>query len=443
LLGPARILVVSFMAVISIGTFLLRLPLATNGPGLSFVDALFTATSATCVTGLVVTDTGSTFSPFGQIVILVLIQLGGLGLMTFSTFFVYLLGRKLSLGGRELLQHTFSQLPIMTVKKLLRAIFLTTVVVETTGAVVLTLRFWLDMPLGRAFYFGVFHAISAFCNAGFSLMADSMIGYQGDVVVNVMLMVLIVIGGVGFIVISEIGFRPDRGLSRLSLHSRLVIYSSATLIAVGFVFFFIMETNNVMAPMSYKSQFLTALFQSITARTAGFNTVDIGALANSTLFLLCILMFVGASPGSCGGGIKTTTFAILVSQIRSSFKSQEDVNILYRRVPAEVISKAISVSFFSAMIIVVFTIALLSTELAGLSHQASRGLFLEILFEVTSAFGTVGLSTGMTSQLSQAGRVLIILLMFVGRMGPVTIAMAVGNRERVSYKYAEENIMVG
>lgn len=442
-LGPARVLVGSFAGLITIGTILLMLPAATVNASLSFVDALFTATSATCVTGLIVTDTGTTFTTFGQLVILTLIQFGGLGLMTFSTFFVYLLGRKLSIGGRDLLEHTFSQLPILTVKKLLRAIFLTTFVVESVGAAILTFRFLAHMPAGKAVYFGIFHAISAFCNAGFSLFSDSMIGFQGDVILNITLISLIVIGGLGFIVISEIAFQHRRQFAKLSLHSRLVLYTSGALILGGFVFFLLMEFNNAVAPLNWKSKILTALFQSVTTRTAGFNSVDISLLSNSTLFVIIILMFIGASPGSCGGGIKTTTFAILIAQIKARFQAREEVNLMYRRIPGEVLSRAISIGFFSSMLIVIFTIVLLTTELPGLSHQASRGLFLEILFEVTSAFGTVGLSTGLTPSLSQAGRVLIVMLMFIGRLGPVTIATAVGTHEKQTFKYASENIMVG
>ncbi len=442
-LGASRVLMGSFAVLISIGTFLLMLPISTTTSRLSFVDALFTATSATCVTGLIVVDTGTAFTHFGQMVILVLIQFGGLGLMTFSTFVVYLLGKKLSIGGRELLQQTFSQLPILTLKKLVKTIFLTTAVVETIGAIVLTIRFARTMPLAKAAYFAAFHAISAFCNAGFSLFSDSMIGYRSDFTVNFVLLFLIVTGGLGFVVISEIGFRRSLKFRKLSLHSRLVILTSGILIVSGFVLFFLMEYKNTLTSLDWKTKFFTALFQSITTRTAGFNSVDIGTLSNATLFIMIILMFIGASPGSCGGGIKTTTFAILISQIRASFKSKDETNLLYRRIPKDVLSKAISVGFFSTVLVVVFTILLLSTELPGLSHQVSRGLFLEILFEATSAFGTVGLSTGLTPHLSPLGRVLIVFLMFIGRLGPITIALAVGNQKKDNFRYAAENIMVG
>ena len=433
----------SFVVLISTGTFLLMLPISTTTSRLSFIDALFTATSATCVTGLIVVETGTAFTHFGQMVILVLIQFGGLGLMTFSTFVVYLLGKKLSIGSRELLQQTFSHLPVLTLKKLVKTIFLSTAAVETIGAIVLTTRFAQTMPLAKAAYFAVFHAISAFCNAGFSLFSDSMIGYRSDFTVNFVLLFLIVTGGLGFVVISEIAFLRTLKFRKLSLHSRLVILTTATLIVSGFVLFFLMEYKNTLATLDWKTKIFTALFQSITTRTAGFNSVDIGTLSNATLFVMILLMFIGASPGSCGGGIKTTTFAILMSQIRASFKSRDEINLLYRRIPKDVLSKAISVGFFSTVLVVVFTILLLSTELPGLSHQVSRGLFLEILFEATSAFGTVGLSTGLTPHLSPLGRVLIVFLMFIGRLGPITIALAVGNHKKDNFRYATENIMVG
>ncbi len=443
LLGPARILVGSFLGLILAGTTVLSLPQATRGEPLPLLDALFTATSATCVTGLVVVDTGTRFTLLGQLAILTMIQLGGLGIMTFSTLFVYMLGGRLTFGTRDVLQETLSQEPLLHLKTLLKTVFLVTFSFELVGAALLSLRFLEDMAPAQAVYYGLFHAVSAFCNAGFSLFPDSFVAYRLDPLINVTLATLIVVGGLGFVVVLEL-IRRARGRTRtLSLHARLVLMTSAVLIGLGTLVFLLFEEESTLGGYSWPGKILVSLFQSITARTAGFNTVNMAFLTNPTLFMLIVLMFIGASPGSTGGGIKTTTVAILLSMIRARFHTQEDVNLLNRRVPSAILSKAISVAFFSTVLVVLFTMLLLSTELAGLTHQQSRGLFLEILFEVTSAFGTVGLSTGVTPTLSNAGRALIILLMFVGRLGPLTVAMAVGGQQRQKFKFAKENIMVG
>jgi len=382
-----------------------------------------------------------------------MIQLGGLGIMTFSTFFIYLLGGRISFGSRDLLQETLSQAPGHNLKALLITVFRATAVIEGVGALLLTLRFLIDMPLPRALYYGIFHSISAFCNAGFALFPDSFVSYQGDVTVNLIVTSLIILGGLGFVVVFEISRLRKVRLQRrsywhnlwvsLSLHSRLVLFTTAILIASGFVFFLLFEYNNAIENLPWGAKLLTSYFQSVTARTAGFNTLAIGTLTNPTLLMLIVFMIVGASPGSCGGGIKTTTFAIVSSLISSRIRDREEINLFHRRVPREVVSKAIAITFFSFTLVLVFTMLLLTTEVGGISHETSRGLFLEILFEVSSAFGTVGLSTGTTPTLSPVGRLLITLLMFIGRLGPLTIAMAVGGEKRARFKYAQENILVG
>ncbi len=440
---PARVLLLSFAGIIILGTLLLLLPQATTGEGISFVDALFTATSATCVTGLVVVDTGTAFTGFGQLIILAMIQIGGLGIMTFSTFFMYLFGSRLSLNSRGILQETFSQQPMQHIRGLLKTIFLATIAIEGIGALLLTIRFLFDMPLAESLYFGIFHAISAFCNAGFSLFPDSIVSYKADIVVNFTLFALIILGGLGFIVIFELHRHRPLKFNKLSLHSRLVLLMTGILIIGGTVLFFVLEFDNSLKPLSWDAKILTAIFQSITTRTAGFNSLDISTLTNPTLFVMIVLMIIGASPGSCGGGIKTTTFAINLAFIKSRFHNLSDVNIFYRRMPSHIVSKTISITFFTLFLIILGTMFLLFTELAEVSHQASRGMFLELLFEVVSAFATVGLSTGVTSHLSPIGRIVIILLMFIGRLGPLTVAVAVGSKEKIHYKQAEENVLVG
>lgn len=445
---PARIILLSFLFIIMIGTVVLRLPGITIGDSLTLVDALFTATSATCVTGLIVADTATKFTLFGQVVILILIQIGGLGIMTFSTFFVYVVAGRLSVTGRDLLQDTFSQHPMSDLVRLLRSIFLVTIAIEALGWGLLTLRFMRTVPLPKAMYMGLFHAISAFCNAGFSLFSDSFVDYQADFFINVVLITLIVLGGLGFVVIFDLyknrQFLFRWNFSQLAYHTRVVLFMTSTLLVIGFFFVFSLEYNNSLNSTSSVTKVLASFFQSVTARTAGFNTINIRTLSNSTLFLLMILMFIGASPGSCGGGIKTSTFAVLTASVMSRFRMREDVNIFYRRIPPAIVSRAISVFFFSVLFIAIFTMFLLISETPGISHTQSRGLFLEYLFEAVSAFGTVGLSTGVTPALSGFGRILITLLMFIGRLGPLTIALAVQGREPAPrFKYVQESVLVG
>ncbi len=443
-LGPARILVASFAGLILTGAFLLTLPAASTGKPLGFIDALFTATSATCVTGLTVVDTGSAFSRFGQIVILALIQLGGLGLMTFSTLVLYFLSRgRLSLSSRDLLQETFSQGPMQNLKALLKTVFLATFAIELVGAMLLTLRFMRDLPSTTAVYHGIFHSISAFCNAGFALYGDNLEKYRADVLVNFTVTSLIILGGLGFVVIFEINRRWRQNIRTLSLHARLVLRTTAVLIGAGAVAILLLELNNTMADLSWGTRILTSYFQSVTARTAGFNTLNLGAFSDATLFILILLMFIGASPGSCGGGIKTTTAAVLLALIRSRFRNEENVHLLYRRIPNDVLAKAISVVFFASVLIALFTFLLLLSEAGGMAHQQGRGLFLELFFETTSAFGTVGLSTGITPKLTPFGRLLITMVMFIGRLGPLTVAIAVGPQARTRFTYARENVLVG
>ncbi|MBN1348507.1 hypothetical protein JXJ21_03795 [candidate division KSB1 bacterium] len=443
LLTMERILVFSFTGFILLGAFTLMLPQATNGSSLGFIDALFTSTSATCVTGLVVVDTGTKFTFFGQVLILIMIQLGGLGIITFSTAFLLVLEGRLSLGSRDLLFETLSQGPVPNIKKLLKAVFISTITIEGIGSIVLMLRFSKDMPFATAAYHAIFHSVSAFCNAGFALYSDSLIAYQDDLWVNLVICLLIIFGGLGFIVIYEMAWLRRFRWQQLSFHSKLVLWMTMTLIGTGALLFFILESRNSIENLPWGAKLLTSLFQSITARTAGFNTINLGLLSNPCLFILMVLMFIGASPASCAGGIKVTTAAIIIAVVKARFSNQEDVNLFYRRIPSESVSKAISIVFFSGLCIMICTLLLLITELAGVSHQESRGLFLELLFEVISAFGTVGLSVGVTPNLSLVGRILIITMMFIGRLGPLTIAMTVGRKGKMYYRYAQEKVLIG
>ncbi len=439
---PERLFIISFAAIILSGALLLAQPFAVHGNPLNFIDALFTSTSATCVTGLIVVDTATRFTVSGQVIILILIQLGGLGIMTFSVAFFYLMARRLSMGNKGLLEASFSQMPMQGMSGLLATIFSATFIIEGIGALILSARFAMDMPWQKAVYFGVFHAVSAFCNAGFSLFSDSLMGYQNDFVVIVTIGLLIILGGIGFVVLYELHTHRVR-FKKLSLNTRIVLATTLFLVIFGFILILLFESGNTLEHFSWPQKILHALFQSVTTRTAGFNSLDIGHLSNATLFIIIIFMYIGASPSSTGGGIKTTTLATILAFICSRFKNQEHSQMFNRRLSGSAVSKAVAIVIFSSLTVIIFTTLLLFTELSGHSHQASRGMFMELLFEVTSAIATVGLSTGITSHLTPTGRILITLVMFIGRLGPLTTALAIGKKEPQKFKYVKEEILIG
>jgi trk system potassium uptake protein TrkH len=439
--------ILGFALLIAVGTALLMLPVSAEESPMGFVDALFMSTSASCVTGLSVLDIGRQLTLFGQLVILLLIQMGGLGILTVSTLLLMMMKGRPTLSGQAMIKDTFTYGEgKQTVAAVLRAIFITAFAIEAAGALCLYLRTAPDSGWGQAAYPAVFHAVSAFCNAGFALYRDSFVGYREDWIVNGILSVLIVIGGIGFVVIVDVKRRfssRNTTLKRLSLHSRLALTASAILILLGTLAILFMEWNNTLSTLSIPGRLLAALFQSISSRTAGFNTLNMGHMANETLFMLCILMFIGACPGSCGGGVKTTTIAGLavagISRLRGLGRPQ-----VFRRTLTDVsISKATSLVMISAATITLAVMVLMISELGGTSHTQTRGLFLELFFETISAFGTVGLSTGITDALTPFGRLTIAALMFIGRLGPMVIGLAV-SRERISrIQFAEENIMIG
>lgn len=444
--SPARIPIIGFAVLIFTGTALLMLPSATNMSSFGFVDALFTSTSATCVTGLVVVDTGNAFSPFGQLVILLLIQTGGLGIMTLSTLFILMAGRKPSLAGQIVIKDTFTQKGDRSVPSILRDVFLFTFIIEGIGTALMFFHFLPGKSIMEALYISVFHSVSAFCNAGFSLFSENFVTYQADWFMNIVMCLLVVSGGIGFLVLSEVKQQfpfNRRTWSRLSLHSKLVLSTTAILLLFGSFFIIAMEWYNTLAPLSIPERFLAGFFQSVSARTAGFNTLSIGNMANETLFVLILLMFIGASPGSCGGGVKTTTLTTLAMLGISRLRGRERPQLFNRTISNESVGKALSVVMVSMVVIAIATMILLMTELGEVSHTQSRGKFLELLFEVVSAFGTVGLSTGVTGGLTIMGKVILTIVMFIGRLGPLVIALAVSRRGALRYSYAEENIMIG
>jgi trk system potassium uptake protein TrkH len=442
-MNPAMIIIYSYLIVDLLGTLLLSLPVSSKGPGVPLLDALFNATSALCVTGLTTVDVGTTFTTFGQSVIMALMELGGLGVMTFSVVFFLFLGRGFSARGRWIIAESFTATPQRHMKSLLKLIFLFTLVAQVAGALLLFIQWRGEMPVSSAVYAGFFHAISAFCNAGITLFPTSFVKYRGSILLNATICSLIVIGGIGFPVIYELfnrvrSFRARKRVT-FSLHTRIVLMTTLVLIVAGALLIFVLERDHQISRLPVGEQILASFFQSITARTAGFNTLDTGSLTVATLFILIILMFVGASPGSCGGGIKTTSLAILVAILNNRIRGRHSASLFKRTFPEETVSKALSIFILAIIVLTAGLIILLVTQPDPLRED-----FLTYLFEAVSAFGTVGLSMGTTSSLTVIGKIVIITMMLLGRVGLLTVAYVVTSKRVVAtYRYAEERVMIG
>ncbi|MCK5656137.1 MAG: Trk family potassium uptake protein [Candidatus Aureabacteria bacterium] len=439
-LKPVQIVVLSFVIVISIGTLLLLLPQSRKpGMNLSIVNALFTAASATCVTGLTVVNISNTFTLFGQLIILTLIQIGGLGLMTMVGFFSIIL-RNMSLNESLIMRDTLNYETLDKIGHMLVSILLITFTIELIGATSLYL-FWIEdfVSVKKTLYFSVFHAVSAFCNAGFSLFQNSFTHYNKSSAFNLIITSLIILGGLGFIVITDVikvvNLKLRKKPARLKVHTKLVLIVSIVLIISGTLILFFFENKNLLCSYSIKEKLMISYFQSVTARTAGFNTINVCGLANVSCLILMILMFIGASPGSTGGGIKTSTFGIAILSLRSFIQGRQRIEIFKRSLPRHSLNKVFGIIFVSAMFITVCVVILLTTEKAS---------FMDILFEEMSAFGTVGLSRGITSSLSTPGKLVITITMLTGRIGPLAMALAVtGKRRRAIYAYPEEEVILG
>ncbi len=439
----SQIVVGAFLAMILVGSLLLMLPFATTGHGVRFVDALFTMTSAVCVTGLIVLDTPKDFTLFGQLVILLGIQIGGLGYSATATLLLLALGRRIGLRERMMMMEVLNTLSMEGLVRFVKVIVAITLIVEGVGALILTVRFSLDMDFLRAFYFGVFHSVAAFNNAGFSLFSDSLTAYRRDLTVNLTVSTLIVLGGIGFLVYRDILENLRGRRFRLSTHTKLAVLVSVLLIVGGTVGIWALEVQNekTLAPMPFSEQVLAAYFHSISARTAGFNTIEIGLVGTATLYFLTLLMIIGASPGGTGGGIKTTTFGIICAAIWATLKGRADVMMFHRRIPQEIVHKAFVLSSLAFGLVTGFTMIL--------SYLESQK-FIQIMFEVASAAGTVGLSTGnggvlsLSALFSDFGKFIIIIAMFLGRLGPLTVGLfAVKGHEDLRYRYAEARVVVG
>ncbi|MGE5235499.1 MAG: TrkH family potassium uptake protein [Acidobacteriota bacterium] len=443
-LDPAKALVVSFALVIAAGTLALRQPWASQpGRQLAWVEALFTATSATCVTGLTIRPPDD-HTVAGQIVILLLIQVGGLGIMTFGLFFSLLIGRRLSMFGRDLIMTSLAQGPWEDFWPLLRVVMAGTGLIEGTGALLLAAGWWAEKGW-LAVPWGVFHAVSAFCNAGFGLDSASLTPWRGNPLVVIPVGLLIVAGGLGFLPLTELAERRRKGVRRpLSLHSRTVFAVTAWLLVVGWIAFALLEWETTLKGLPVGERALAVWFQSITPRTAGFSTIDFGAANPATLAFTMVLMFIGASPGSTGGGIKTTTIGVLAAIVIARVRSRRQVASFGRRVGDGTAASAVVVTLMALLVVVGGMIAVAACEHGASGGAGARAPFLAQAFDVLSAFGTVGLSTGITPSLRASSHLVLTALMFVGRVGPLTFGLALaGRKPRPEPQFVPEELMVG
>jgi trk system potassium uptake protein len=448
-MNPAVLVLGSFLFLILVGTVLLRLRISTTTGHISWIDALFTTTSAVCVTGLAVVDTGTYFTTFGQCVILGLIQIGGLGVMTISVALFTWIGKSVSIRHRKAMQDTFAHTPRQDIYNLVRSVIVFTLGTELTGAALLTFHWSQEMPLPQAMYNGGFHAVSAFCNAGFALFPDNLMQYNGSWILNLTICGLIVVGGIGFPVLYDLQHwfqvRRKRPV-RLSVQTKTVLVTTLILIVAGALMFALMESDSPgVAGQSLSQRILIPLFQSITCRTAGFNTIDIGTLREVTIVMMIFLMFVGASPGSCGGGVKTTTLALLTLFTISRIRRKKRVNMFKKSIPEATVTRSMSLIILSTTIIgtVVFML-LLSDSYMMVEGVRTRINTLQYLFETVSAFGTVGLSMGITSAMTAWDKCWIVLVMIIGRVGVLTFSyIVVGSDSTSGKEYSEESMMIG
>lgn len=449
-LRPAQSFVIGFLLLILTGALLLSLPVSVNeGESINFINSLFTSTSAVCVTGLIVVDTGTYFSTFGQIIILILIQLGGLGIMTFGSFLAILIGNKIPLYNKTSTLEIYDQSSFNTLKALIKTIIIGTFLIEIVGAVILFFSIDTTMFGGSLYeksYFSIFHSISAFCNAGFSLNSDNLIRYTSNIGVNISIMSLIVLGGIGFpvmlnlrnyfryIIKTRIRKRESENVI-MKLQTKIVLTVTISLIFIGTLLFGIFEWNGVMEGGSTLVKIMQSFFHAITPRTAGFNTLDTGAFKEFTYLLLIILMFIGASSGSTGGGIKTTTFFVLFSTCGSVLRGNKKVKTFKNKINQNTIYRAIAILISYLSVVFIATFILLVTEKFNM---------LQILFEVISAIATVGLSTGITFDLSNIGKLIIVIVMFTGRIGVLTfLYVFVKPKPERGIEYPEGSLSIG
>ncbi|MFX0548055.1 TrkH family potassium uptake protein [Hathewaya histolytica] len=437
---PVQVLAVGFASVIFIGALLLMLPISSaKGNWTNFIDCLFTSTSATCVTGLISVDTGTYWSYFGKTVIISLIQIGGLGFMSLATLIFLLLGKKITLKERLVMQEAMNSFSMQGLVKMSKYILLFTFSIEGIGALILSTQFIPRFGIKKGIYYSIFHSISAFCNAGFDLMGNftSLTNYSNNTVIILTISALIITGGLGFFVWNEIYSRKK--LKKFSLHTKLVLWATLILIVGGAILMFLFEMNNpnTIANKEIKEKILSSIFASVSPRTAGFNSISTSDMSLPGRFLTTLLMFIGGSPGSTAGGIKTTTITLLIFTLLSVIKGREDTEIFNKRISKEVVYKGIVILMISFLLIAGVTMALCITE-TGFTLE-------EILYEAVSGFGTVGLTLGITTKLSNLGKIIIAMTMYFGRVGPLTIVLALTNRNgnKGGIKYPEGKILIG
>lgn len=432
-MSPPQVLSITFLVTIFFGAVLLYLPVSTVSH-ISFIDALFTATSATTVTGLAVLSTGNDFTLFGQTVIMVLMQIGGLGLMTFAVLIVMLLGKKIGLRGRILIQQSFNQYSLGGMVRLVRTIFIFTFAIEFLAAVFLAIRWVPEHGWGLGLYTSVFHSVSAFNNAGFSLWDDSLMGYVGDPTVNIIITLLFITGGIGFTVLYDMWTTKD--FRHLSLHSKIMLVGTLVVNLIAMLFLFVSEYSNMqtLGSLPLGDKLWASYFQAVTPRTAGFNSLDIGSMETGSIVLITLLMFIGAGSASTGSGIKLTTFLVILLVVAAYLNGKKEAVIFKRAIPSHLLERSLAIVFISMSAIFIGILILSYTESAP---------FEWIIFEAFSAFGTVGLSMGLTGELSSAGKVVIMVLMFIGRVGPVTLAFALARQHREPVSHPKGDIFTG
>ena len=437
--STTRVIALGFALIIAIGTLLLMLPISTRTGEVNLLNALFTATSATCVTGLIVADTYQNWTTFGQIVIISMIQIGGLGFMTIGVYISVLLKKRIGLQERENLHESVNTLEIAGVVKLAKKIVQGTLIIEGIGALLLATRFIPAFGAARGIYYSVFHSISAFCNAGFDLMGiqgeySSLVHFEDDIIVNMTVMSLILIGGIGFIVWDDIS-RHKWQFRKYLLHTKIVLTSTVVITVITTILFLLFENSNTFQGMTPLEKLLGAVFCSVTPRTAGFNTVDTASLTEASKALSMILMFIGGSPGSTAGGAKTTTIVVLFCYTIAMIRNHEDINLFGRRLTSEVVKKA------NAVVVINLTLSM-TVALVILAMQPLS--FTDVMFEVLSAVNTVGMTTGITRDLNAIARILLILLMYCGRLGSLSFALVFAQKSTTDcVRQPQEKIVVG
>ncbi|MGG7143718.1 TrkH family potassium uptake protein [Clostridium nigeriense] len=436
-LNGVQIVSLGFLVLVLIGAVLLTLPISSkSGEGTNFLDAMFTSTSAVCVTGLITLNTSTHWSIFGQIVIMILIEIGGLGFMSFAVLLSLILGKKITLRERLVMQEAMNTHSIQGLVKMVKYILIFTVSVQFFGSLLLSTQFIPVYGLTKGIFYSIFHSISAFCNAGFDLFGTSLVNFSNNFVVILVISALIIIGGLGFAVLLEI--YEFKRIKNFSIHSKLVLITTGILIFTGFILMLLFEYSNpeTIGYMNIRDKFLNSFFASVSPRTAGFNSVSTSDMTLASKFLTIILMFIGGSPGSTAGGLKTVTFSILVLTVISVIKGREDTEVFGRRFTKEIVYKAFTIAFIGISLVIIVTMILSYTEV-GVS-------FIDLFYESVSALGTAGLTLGVTPKLSLVGKILIMFMMYLGRVGPLTVMLALTRKKKKSgYKYPEGKILIG